>query len=1057
MIHLIADSGIQFYVQEDVELNPNEPLKLQRGKMLSYSFCENVSGDDYSFDFLLNVPQHPDKYVTLRDAKNNADIEKLATGFDRLDESGLPVLKEDLSTSFYDVYDPTNDDSAYTISRLADYRINGRPAFDLLLDKWLPMPMFERQTDGITSGEPKGWVRVMISLKESDPKTGNNKYRFVWAIDTSLAKDIVDELNGLKPYFREEDEGEKNFCLCNMAEVLMSYFFTVEKDAFGIEEYTESNISQYLAAILGLSVKPSGHRFEHLAFYVYLISYLRLKKEVAPEIRLYDKKDDEGKDLNPIPVDFVLDIGNSRTCGVLFEDGDFTKAKMLSLRDLSSPGITYDEPFDMRLVFRRADFGNTIVSEDDDLFVWKSFVRVGEEARRLVYRSLENDGTSEKTTSYSSPKRYLWDDDAFQGKWEYLVTTDDSLAQRERRHIYIKGLSEFFDDKGNYLQTPNSMLGDLHYSRSSLMTFVMIEILQQALVQINSCGFRETHGRIDCRRYLRNVILTCPTAMPVKERTRLRKSMQEAFSAISGSVTELPDINVVPSPDTVKKGNEWSYDEASVCQLVYLYAEIVERYSGDVKRFFDMKGHVRPEHVKEGYDKKSLSVCSIDIGAGTTDITICSYKYEEEGGTCTIRPMPLFWDSFYLAGDDILKNIIRSVVIDGSSKGDASMGSIRNALEARLLTMSDEELAAHPSLEPANNFNWKVYRSKMSDILSEIDRAKKESRIRSYASNLLLDYFGFDSNMKSYKDRECRRDFNVQVSLPIAQFMMELLRRHRPSKVYSFSDIFSAGRPSSYLLDHFERHFGFRFEDLEWRFDPKEISDMIKTTMEPLMKQLSIVLYKYGCDVLVLAGRPTSLDCITELFIKYYPLSPDRLIRLNEYMVGSWYPFADGQGYFYDQKSVVAVGAMIGYLASTQGYRGLVLDFSEMISKMKSTANYIGLYDSERQQVEKSLLTPAVSTAEFRSSVFPVYLGCKQFDASIYQARPLYAIYNYSGRQSLRISLSRDYEDKEKLVIIDVTDQNYSSVPRDKVVLRQQSLADEGTYWLDKGEFELAK
>lgn len=68
------------------------------------------------------------------------------------------------------------------------------------------------------------------------------------------------------------------------------------------------------------------------------------------------------------------------------------------------------------------------------------------------------------------------------------------------------------------------------------------------------------------------------------------------------------------------------------------------------------------------------------------------------------------------------------------------------------------------------------------------------------------------------------------------------------------------------------------------------------------MKQLALVFYTQQCDIIVLAGRPTSLDPINELFIKYVPTSPDRLIRLNGYRVGNWCPTADGQGYFYDQK-----------------------------------------------------------------------------------------------------------------------------------------------------------
>lgn len=133
---------------------------------------------------------------------------------------------------------------------------------------------------------------------------------------------------------------------------------------------------------------------------------------------------------------------------------------------------------------------------------------------------------------------------------------------------------------------------------------------------------------------------------------------------------------------------------------------------------------------------------------------------------------------------------------------------------------------------------------------------------------------------------------------------------------------------------------------------------MVRATMEPLMKQLSILLYAYKCDILVMAGRPTTIDAIPELFIKYYPMSPDRIICLNDYRVGTWYPFADGQGYFYDQKSVVAVGAMVGYMASTTGFNGMRIDFKEMIRRMKPTANFIGFYDDKTQQVKNRCFCP---------------------------------------------------------------------------------------------------
>ena len=164
----------------------------------------------------------------------------------------------------------------------------------------------------------------------------------------------------------------------------------------------------------------------------------------APEVTLHNNTRKQ------IDVDLVLDIGNSRTCGVLFEEGDFTKAMMLEIRDMSDPSKTYEKSFDMRLAFRKADFGNDIVL-DDDAFEWRSFVRIGDEAKRLVYRSLEEDGLSERTTNYSSPKRYLWDMKPFDCKWENLITINDPYGIKLAGNIYIPGLSELFDHNGNYI------------------------------------------------------------------------------------------------------------------------------------------------------------------------------------------------------------------------------------------------------------------------------------------------------------------------------------------------------------------------------------------------------------------------------------------------------------------------------------------------------------------------------------------------------------------------------------------------------------------------------
>lgn len=1049
MEYLIANSGIHF-ISNEVEFNPDEPLILPPNQRpLKYSFCEEFDEllNQLRFNILIN---RQGSYFSIEDLQVDHNIANGAV----LDETGLPVIDENnFNANLYTAYG-AND--IYTINNLTGYCININnngniqqcSAFDILTGKWLPMPMFEQEINGVSNDTPVGWCRFKIEKLGDGARPGTFKYKIIWAFDTTLSNNMVSHN---KPYFFEEDGDFKKFSLCNRTDLLTSFHFVTNANGTQV-----SPISEYLAGLLQIGqANPGASHFKYIAYYIYFVNYIRLAG-YSPEITLCKSAH------KPIPVDMVLDIGNSRTCGVLFENGDFTKAKMLELRDLTSPWKSYDKPFDMRIVFRKADFGNNLIldheEDESEPFTWKSLVRVGEEAGSLICHSKASIGLSQRMTNYSSPKRYLWDTQAFNGEWFNLTTEKDPLNVAIDDSIYVQGITDWFNQDGTFTGEANNQFHGNHFSRSSLMTLVLIEILQHAIVQINSIKFRNQHGSLDQRRVLRNLILTCPTAMPLVEQIKLRQSAQDAYKVIMGLNPTLNHITISPSVQALQINGglrrDWSYDEASSCQFVYLYAEMVKRYNGDTESFIKAKGHVRPELQAEGYNAPSLTIGSIDIGAGTTDIMICTYKYENNQNQvrASLTPIPQFWDSFYLAGDDILRNIVQTVVIDGTMKNEPHLGCIHSALEARLLNMTNEQLLALP-IYNANA----VYRATIDNIVRNDDNTTREGSIKSLASNLIHDYFGYDSNMMSYLDRQYRADFNVQISVPIAQKMMELLRLHSPSRVYSFDELFPYEQPSSYILDHFYQHFGFRLEELSWRFDPTEIAGLIRSTMETLLKHLSILLFEYQCDILLLSGRPTSIDEITELFIKSYPISPDRLVRLNGYRVGSWYPFADGEGYFYDQKSVVAVGAMIGNLASHRGFNGLVLNFERMINTMKSTANYMGLFDSKRRQVDNSILTPTQANATLTIAVFPTFIGCKQFNAPVYQARPIYAIYNNTQERQLIVSLSRSYIDnKEELHVEEVCDAQHNTLPQDSIRLVQQSLVDDGSYWLDKGEFELS-
>lgn len=1055
---LIANTGLQF-ITTTMSIKPRGFLSIPGGMPLTYTFREYINflhGMKVEFDLCTHV-DNPDCYVQCSDLREQNLYKKMPGGVPDLDKFGVLQIDPSVDLSIVNHIGST-DPSLIMINTFSNLYITKTKddgstisvtAFEFLLNKWLPMPMYELGVNKQSNNRPDGWCRVKIEAltERPNPQTGLQDFRLTWAFDTGLATDKGNAQ--YRPFFDTNDDPSKDYCLCNHADILLENFITLPGQG-------NSPVSAYLANILGPS-PDGGHQYTYIGYYIYLINFLRLLDGAAPKITLYN----DAK-IQQIPVDMSIDIGNSRTCAVVVEDGDFTKTSMLRLTDMTEPWRTYNNAFDMRVVFRQATFGDSFLNcGDDTLFQYKSIVRVGEEAKRLMRCSYGNNNDTIHFSNYSSPKRFLWDDRKFEPNnnigWEFIVLPEDSDRDARYHSAYIAGLSDYFDDEGHFLDPPQIRVDQngAHYSRNSLMTFVMIELLQQANAYINSHSNRTRWGNPQNKRYLRHIIVTCPTAMTLKEQQVLRQSAADAANYLCKVFDGMSAIDVTPSPELCAPivnpiklaARGWLYDEALANQLVYLYSELNCKYSCNAASFFDLKGHERQNLPFNG---KSLTIGTIDIGAGTTDVMVTAYG--QNGGTVT--PLPLYYDSFYTAGDDILHNLIQNIVLESeNASGDMEQGSIFNSLKLRILKMSPDEML---KIE-------RVQKDFANDVFNIRDNDSTNLRIR-LASTLMNVYFGqSDPHMTDY-DRRCRLDFNTQISLPIVLFFLEQLKDNRPARKYSYEDIFIDPKdptknqePAEYLLNHFKANFGFDFKDLKWNFNPDEVGRLVQSVMEGLIKKFSAVMYTYRCDVLVLSGRPTGLKHLTDLLYKYIPVEPHRMVLLSNYKPGRWFPFNDGRG-FYDekQKAVVAVGALVGYYASTTGFSGLSLDFKLLGEKMTSTAKIIGEYQDVPPSIGNVYLTPANNNNTITFS-FPHYIGCKQLASPNYPARPIFVIETSGGANSATIVLLRKDADHapESIEIINAIDSNGRNIPPSQIKIRLQTLAKEGNFWMDNGVFTL--
>ena len=897
--------------------------------------------------------------------------------------------------------------------------------FESFLNKWLPLPYFFKRTAKRFKFGPLNWSRFKIV--PSVDEEGKKCYNAVIAFDTR-AEYQSNEYNEY-PVFPDQFSPVMNFSLCDNELFLMDFCTSgqnwsyIDEYLFNLVHPTVQNVNQ----LRGTNVK----RMSYIASYIYLVNFIA-QKHLFPDVELY--KDQNVSTRN---VDMVIDIGNSRTTALLIEDNtNFNQVRKLNLIDFTdllvddSEGLklhVYEEPFDMRLAFRKVDLGAFGIKNSKQ-FVYPSFIRLGNEANTLIHKATDGALDQNSLSTYSSPKRYLWDGRPNKEEWKFLL-----LPGEEGDHILnIKGITEQLMSDGRVDKSGQNGGRSYHYSRRSLMTFSFMEMLCQANIQINSNQYRTDMGWSNEPRKIKRIIVTCPTAMSKVEREALVQSARDAVNVLAKFNNVNPSTEVVPSFKSMKdKDSAWYYDEATCAQLVYMYGEVGHKYKGCCSEFFALYGK-NDTSLKE----PTLTVGSLDRGAGTTDLMISRYTYKK-GDVTTITPDPLFYDSFYFAGDDMLKALVKNEML------------------------LDEKHSA--------------FRKCLSDLDSKSYRQK------------IKDFFGPDYNGQTIADRIARRDFNIQYSVPLMYHFLSLASSGCNNCVVRYEDVFSTCPPNNHVIDDFKERMGIDITSLDWEYDKEYIASIIAKEFEPLLKKIAAMLFAYSCDVVLLSGRPASLPTIRDLFLKYYPVSPNRLITLNNYYVGDWFPFDDNTGYIKNPKTIVAMGGVIGHYASE--YSNLdkfVINLEKLDTNLKSTVNYI--VSSRDGQPVDYLITPAQSQGDLTVTSLPTALNVRQFELVTYPSRALYSIdFNrvkleasirnkaslnnevisdnaiqakiddcieeFKHRMPFKISIARDNEDKESLSIVSILDKSGTEIKDSYIEIHIQSLGVDEQYWLDSGAF----
>lgn len=582
-----------------------------------------------------------------------------------------------------------------------------------------------------------------------------------------------------------------------------------------------------------------------------------------------------------------------------------------------------------------------------------------------------------------------------------------------------------------------------HYTRSSLMLFMLVEILLQALTTINSPGQRSLRELPNLPRRLRRIIFTVPPAMPMAEQRIYRRWVQWAVRVLwdtlgwSKFYTEnKPSVASGGIRDyRSNPGVQCNWDEATCTQLVYLYNELNRKFQGDAHHLFTLTGRPR----ESCGNRPCMRVATLDIGGGTTDLAITTFVLEsDESDTARIRPKSEFRDGFNLAGDDILREIVTSHVLPAIGNAVAQAG------------IPDS---------------------------------------RSFLGRL----FGRDTMGGSQEARNLRAQFARQVAAPVA---LGLLSAYEKANLLVGGEAFSvelgqffsgehpllSKRPApsatviAYVENEVRKATGkpFSLLSIPVIVDARQIDSTVQATLARPLTDLCEVIQYFDCDVLLLTGRPSRWNGVIAPVLGKVPVPPERILPMCRYRVGNWYPFADALGHIADPKTTVVVGAILCALAEGQ-LEGFSFDTAGL--QLKSTARYIGEMDITGQlrtpkvwfEVDVDSRKEQELVREIQFSA-PISIGFRQLSAERWPTTRFYVL-DFASEEArtaaarklpykitLRLRIAAQDEqavnvdrDEGELFIDDIQAADGSTISKTHMDIRLQTLPLDEGYWLDTG------
>ena len=888
------------------------------------------------------------------------------------------------------------------------YTVEAAAALTAFADTWLPIPLLrvlspDTGLGAILDQGPTNWARIFIS--RSDDTSGTDGWRVVLALDTTLStapppkghtgpSPTPDDVAAGTPFQFSADENDVG--------------------AFVTEAWIDDWLAETYAEHFRRRQRPGddewaqGHPLEHIANYLTLLSVLA-EACALPEVRFISTGVDASP---PLAVDLVLDIGAARTCALVRETGgDADPARPpiepLPLRDLSRPWLVHDGILPSRVEFARAAFGREALSRWSgraNAFYWPSLARVGAEAERLA----ANQPSGADLSGLQSPIRYLWDDRRSDDVWRFAR---GPTAATTTRGAIVSG-----PQLGQLTETGDLLAAGTHgiattkprFSKSSLTTFAAAEIILQAMSAINAPERRARHARPEHPRRIGRIVLTVPGNMHPDTRTELRQRIENAIDLVWQGLGGEASHGRPRRPDVT-----FAADNATNAQSVYLLNEIVHKFHGKAREYFDLMGKMRPGQ-RTG---RSLRIACFDIGGGTTSISVATYELADNGRI--VRALDLV-DGLPAGGDDILKAVIERHLMPALATRLSECGLVRpERLLQRLFQPTD---ARRDSAD-----------GRLAGRLA--------AHLLRPAAIALLDEHAASRTLPD--------------DVPVQRSLGALLAQSG-----------SNPRAAADTLDQLAADDGAEaFAPLATpvTFLHRELALTIGDVLAPVLQSAIRLVHALDCDVVLLSGWPSRLPIVLDTLLQGLPTRPNRIVPMNDYRVADWYPDRTDAAKIRDSKTTAAVGALIETIGALRlGTRAEPSEAQRLYIGRMGADGLIRHADVLFAIDPPGLRDGAEETPRTANllATLPVLIGSRRVGLESWPATLLYQLeLKDTGRREpprwpLKITLERIATPQggpDRLAIVKASDATGATILASELDLRPQSLDDTAGHWLDTG------